>query len=85
MYLNVLILISPLINFDILQLYFYLWSVIGVMYFGENDPVHFGTLDIAMLTLWRMATGDDWTEIMYTAMWGCDSSKGGIQSEFNVR
>jgi voltage-gated sodium channel len=43
-----------------------------VFIFGANDPVHFGALPIAMLTLFRVVTGEDWTDVMYIAMNGCD-------------
>ena len=46
-------------------------GVIAVMLFRENDPVHFRSLHVAMLSLFRMATLEDWTDIMYVAMHGC--------------
>ena len=39
--------------------------------FGKNDPFHFGDLGSAMLTLFRIATQEDWTDIMYTNVYGC--------------
>jgi voltage-gated sodium channel len=50
----------------------YLWAIIGVILFSANDPEYFGTVDRALVSLWQAASGDDWTEIMYTAFWGCD-------------
>lgn len=53
-------------------LFMFLWAVIGMILFAENDPVMFGNLHISMITLWQATTGDDWTEIMYGNMEGCD-------------
>ena len=39
--------------------------------FQKNDPWHFGTLHDALLTLFRVATGEDWTDVMYINMFGC--------------
>ena len=51
-------------------LFMFLWAVIGMILFAENDPVMFGNLHISMITLWQATTGDDWTEIMYGNMEG---------------
>lgn len=56
----------------LLMLVFYLYGIICVSFFRDNDPVHFGTLEIAFLTLFRMATFEDWTDVMYTELYGCD-------------
>ena len=55
-----------------LVLVFYLFGILGVMLFAKNDPAHFGRLHNAMLSLFRIATGEDWTDIMYINMYGCD-------------
>ena len=51
----------------LLGLLFYLYAVLGTTIFGTNDPHHMGTLHIATLTLFRCATLEDWTDIMYIA------------------
>lgn len=56
----------------LLGLLFYVYAVAGVFLFGENDPVHFGNLQIALVSLFRIVTLEDWTDIMYTQMWGCN-------------
>ena len=48
----------------ILVLFFYLFSILGIMLFRDNDDFHFGTLFKAMLTLFRIATFEDWTDVM---------------------
>ena len=47
---------------------FYVYAVAGVHLFAEHDPVHWDSLGIALLTLFRVMTLEDWTDVMYTAM-----------------
>ncbi len=56
----------------LLLLLFYIYAVAAVFLFGANDPVHFGHLPLAMLSLFRVVTGEDWTDVMYIQMFGCD-------------
>lgn len=65
----------------LLGLLFYIYSAMGVFMFGENDPVHFGTLHKSMLTLFRIVTLEGWTEIMYINMYGCDNEMWGYGAE----
>jgi voltage-gated sodium channel len=53
----------------------------AVFMFGENDPLHFGTLHKSMLSLFRVVTLEDWTDIMYVNMYGCDHSIWGYSFE----
>jgi voltage-gated sodium channel len=55
-----------------LCLLFYVYGVAGVFLFGRNDPLHFGRLDHAMLTLFTVVTLEGWAELMYTQLHGCD-------------
>jgi len=48
----------------ILFMFFYLYANIGLILFSGNDPTHFGNLQLALLSLFRAATMDDWTDIM---------------------
>ena len=57
----------------LLFLLFYIYAVLGAFTFGENDPVHFGSLHLGLLSLFRVVTLEDWTDIMYIAMYGCDN------------
>ena len=66
-------------------LLFYLWAVVGVIFLSKNDPVNFGNLHLAFLALWRSATGDDWTDMMYTAFWGCTSNIYGGGADYGGR
>ncbi|MCC5829687.1 MAG: ion transporter [Phycisphaeraceae bacterium] len=49
----------------LLGILFYVYAVLGVFLFGANDPGHFGTLPRAMMTLIRIVTLEDWTDVMY--------------------
>jgi voltage-gated sodium channel len=53
-------------------LVFYVFAITAMIFFAENDPWRFGTLHNAMITLFQCATLDDWTDVMYTNMLGCD-------------
>lgn len=46
------------------------------MLFRNNDPFHFGNLHISMFTLFRCSTLDDWSEVLYVNMYGCDAYPG---------
>jgi len=56
----------------LLLLLFYVYAVLGVALFRDNDPVHFGNLKLALLSLFRVVTLEDWTDIMYIQMYGSD-------------
>lgn len=56
----------------LLLMLFYVYAVAAVFLFGENDPMHFANLEIGMLSLFRIVTLEDWTDIMYINMYGCD-------------
>ncbi|MEM8669125.1 MAG: ion transporter [Planctomycetota bacterium] len=56
----------------LLFLNFYVYAIIGVFLFRDNDPVHFQDLQISFLTLFRVVTLEDWTDVMYIQMYGSD-------------
>ena len=56
----------------LLSMHFYVYAVIGVNFFRGNDPGHFGDLGLALLSLFRIVTLEDWTDVMYTAILGSD-------------
>jgi len=60
----------------LLFLLFYIYAVMGVMFFSANDPVHFGDLWLSFLSLFRIVTLEDWTDIMYLQMYGSDDYAG---------
>jgi len=62
----------------LLFLQFYIYAVIGTVLFGKNDPVHFGTLDISLLSLFRVVTLEDWTDVMYWQIYGTSVTDPGV-------
>ncbi len=63
---------SMIYVFSILLIHFYVYACAGTTLFGKNDPFHFGNLHISMVTLFRAVTLEDWADIMYVNMYGCD-------------
>ena len=57
--LNIVVLISIVA---------YIYAIIGYQMFHEHDPEHWRSLGISLLSLFRVITLEDWTDIMYTAM-----------------
>ncbi|MEM1098660.1 MAG: ion transporter [Planctomycetota bacterium] len=57
----------------LLGIMFYVYAVLGVFLFRANDPVHFRDLGKALLTLFRVVTLEDWTDVMYIQMYGSDT------------
>jgi len=55
----------------LLLLIFYVYAVAGVFLFGGNDPFRFGSLQIALVTLFQVATAEHWSTTLYTQMYGC--------------
>ncbi|MCF6299167.1 MAG: ion transporter [Thiomicrorhabdus sp.] len=47
---------------------FYLYAVVGNLLYAELNPVLWGDLGVSLLTLFRVATFEDWTDVMYEAM-----------------
>jgi len=67
---------SSLINVgSLIFVIFYIYAILGVFLFGRvawsdgglSQHANFSTFPAAIITLWRMATGDAWEEIQ----WGC--------------
>ena len=46
----------------------YIYAVLGFHLFHEHDPVHWSNLGVSLLSLFRVVTLEDWTDIMYVAM-----------------
>ena len=47
---------------------FYIYAAMGSMFFSSVDQELWGDVAIAMLTLFRVATFEDWTDVMYATM-----------------
>ncbi len=47
---------------------FYIYAAVGSLLFEDINPVLWGDIAISMLTLFRVVTFEDWTDIMYETM-----------------
>jgi voltage-gated sodium channel len=56
----------------LLFLLFYIYAVLGTFLFGGNDPLHFGSLQTSMLTLFKVITLEGWIEILNIQIFGSD-------------
>jgi len=52
----------------LMSVIFYIYAITGYHLFHEHDPQHWETLGLSLLTLFRIVTLEDWTDVMYTAM-----------------
>ena len=62
----------------LMVLLLYMFAVAGVLFFRENDPFHFQTIEVSFVTLLRMATLDNWGDILFINYFGCDVYDAGI-------
>jgi voltage-gated sodium channel len=54
----------------LLFLIFYIYAVMGSFIFAEGDPVHFGSLHLSMITLFKVLTLEGWTDILNIQIYG---------------
>lgn len=47
---------------------FYIYAAIGSIFFDDINPELWGNISISMLTLFRVSTFEDWTDVMYETM-----------------
>ncbi len=47
---------------------FYIYAAMGAMFFHQINSELWGNITISMLTLFRIATFEDWTDVMYETM-----------------
>ena len=52
----------------LMSLMVYIYAIIGYQLFHEHDPEHWRNLGVSLLSLFRVLTLEDWTDIMYKAM-----------------
>ncbi len=57
----------------LLGLLFYIYGTMAVFLYSENDPIHFRNLQTSVLSLFRVVTLEDWTDIMYINMYGSEN------------
>lgn len=65
----------------LLLLLYYIYGAVGVFMFRDNDPIHFGSLGTAMLTLFQISTLEGWADIMYVNMFGCADPLWGYEQD----
>jgi voltage-gated sodium channel len=51
----------------LLSLIFYIYAVIGIHLFGPKAPQHFGSLSLALMSLFQMITLDNWSDLFHAA------------------
>ena len=70
MIIDTLLKATPRIGYVALLMFimFYMYGTIGNMFFSEINPVLWGNVSISMLTLFRVLTLEDWTDVMYESM-----------------
>jgi voltage-gated sodium channel len=56
----------------LLGLHFYIYSVIGTVAFGKNDPIRFGSLHETATTLFQVLTLEGWNDVRDTQVMGSD-------------
>jgi len=68
--INALLKAIPRMGYIALLMFviFYIYAAIGSMLFHNINEVLWGDVSISMLTLFRVATFEDWTDVMYETM-----------------
>jgi voltage-gated sodium channel len=57
----------------LLFILFYIYAVVGTFMFGGNDPVHFGSLQSSMMTLFKTITLEGWIDFMNIQVYGSNA------------
>jgi voltage-gated sodium channel len=67
---NSLLKVLPRLGYVVALMFiiFYIYAAIGNLIFEDINPVLWGDISIAMLTLFRVMTLEDWTDVMYETM-----------------
>lgn len=68
--INSLLKAMPQLGYVLLLMFiiFYIYGAIGATFFAEINPILWGDISISMLTLFRVMTFEDWTDVMYETM-----------------
>ena len=68
--MNSLIKALPQLGYVCLFMFiiFYIYAAIGTTFFDEINPVLWGDISTSLLTLFRVMTFEDWTDVMYETM-----------------
>ncbi|KPQ21678.1 MULTISPECIES: ion transporter [unclassified Halomonas] len=67
MLLSALVKSIPRMGYVVLLMFiiFYIYAAVGSFLFAEVDDFLWGNISISMLTLFRIATFEDWTDVLY--------------------
>jgi len=70
MLLNSLVKAMPQLGYVMLLMFiiFYIYAAIGSTFFATINPVLWGDISVSLLTLFRVMTFEDWTDVMYETM-----------------
>jgi len=68
--MNALVLAIPRMGYVVLLMFiiFYIYGAVGSFLYENINPVLWRDISISMLTLFRVATFEDWTDVMYETM-----------------
>jgi voltage-gated sodium channel len=68
--LNSLLAAMPQLGYVMLMMFiiFYIYAAVGSTFFATINPELWGDIAISMLTLFRVMTFEDWTDVMYETM-----------------
>ncbi len=68
--INSLIKAMPQLSYVMLLMFiiFYIYAAVGSLFFEQINPVLWGDIATSMLTLFRVMTFEDWTDVMYETM-----------------
>ena len=70
MLLNSLVKALPQLGYVVLMMFiiFYIYAAIGSTFFSQINPDLWGDIALSLLTLFRVMTFEDWTDVMYETM-----------------
>jgi voltage-gated sodium channel len=65
-----LLVALPQLGYVMLMMFiiFYIYAAVGATFFATINPELWGDIAISMLTLFRVMTFEDWTDVMYETM-----------------
>ena len=68
--INSLIKALPQLGYVMLLMFiiFYIYAAIGTTFFANINPTLWGDIAVSLLTLFRVMTFEDWTDVMYETM-----------------
>jgi len=70
MLINSLVKALPQLGYVALMMFiiFYIYAAVGSTFFSEINPELWGDIAVSLLTLFRVMTFEDWTDVMYETM-----------------